>query len=108
MPLREGRDGRGVSPYGILPSLAALPFFALGALLAGSASVEVYEYLTRFMVSLLNAPVTAATGAVLFSFVVLWGMVSERHGWQRVRSVWRAWRGPMPAPSSPSRWRDSC
>jgi hypothetical protein len=73
MPLREGRDGRSVSPYGILPSLAALPFFALGALLAGGASVEVYEYLTRFTVSLLNAPVTAATGAVLFSCVVSLG-----------------------------------
>jgi hypothetical protein len=73
MPLREGRDGRSVSPYGILPSLAALPFFALGALLAGGASVEVYEYLTRFTVSLLNAPVTAATGAILFSFVVSLG-----------------------------------
>ncbi|MGQ9894791.1 MAG: hypothetical protein ACUVSY_13415, partial [Roseiflexus sp.] len=83
MPLREGRDGRGVSPYGILPSLAALPFFALGALLASGASVEVYEYLTRFMVSLLNAPVTAATGAVLFSFVVSLGY-GKRAAWLAV------------------------
>jgi hypothetical protein len=80
MPLREGRDGRRVSPYGILPSLAALPFFTLGALLASGASVEVYEYLTRFTVSLLNAPVTAATGAVLFSFVVSLGY-SRRTAW---------------------------
>ncbi|WP_198136328.1 hypothetical protein [Roseiflexus sp. RS-1] len=80
MPLREGRDGRMVSPYGILPSLAALPFFALGALLAGGASVEVYEYLTRFTVSLLNAPVTAATGAVLFSCVVSLGY-GRRAAW---------------------------
>jgi hypothetical protein len=80
MPLREGRDGRRVSPYGILPSRAALPFFALGALLAGGASVEVYEYLTRFTVSLLNAPVTAATGAVLFSFVVSLGY-GRRAAW---------------------------
>ncbi|MDW8146882.1 MAG: hypothetical protein RMJ48_11435 [Roseiflexaceae bacterium] len=70
MPLREGRDGRKVSPYGILPSLAALPLFALGALLASGAPVEVYEYLTRFSVSLLNAMVTAATGALVFAFVV--------------------------------------
>jgi hypothetical protein len=80
MPLREGRDGRKVSPYGILPSLAALPFFALGALLASGASVEVYEYLTRFTVSLLNAPVTAATGAVLFSCVVSLGY-GRRAAW---------------------------
>jgi hypothetical protein len=80
MPLREGRDGRRVSPYGILPSLAALPFFALGALLASGASVEVYEYLTRFTVSLLNAPVTAATGAVLFSCVVSLGY-GRRAAW---------------------------
>ncbi len=83
MPLREGRDGRWVSPYGILPSLAALPFFALGALLASGASVEVYEYLTRFMVSLLNAPVTAATGAALFSFVVSLGY-GRRAAWLAV------------------------
>jgi len=80
MPLREGRDGRRVSPYGILPSLAALPFFTLGALLASGASVEVYEYLTRFTVSLLNAPVTAATGAVLFSCVVSLGY-GRRAAW---------------------------
>lgn len=70
MPLREGHDGRRFSPYGILPSLAALPFFAVGAILSSGAPVEVYEYLTRFAVSLLNAGATAATGAVLFAFVV--------------------------------------
>ncbi|MFQ3631926.1 hypothetical protein [Roseiflexus sp.] len=80
MPLREGRDGRRVSPYGILPSLAALPFFAAGALLSSGAPVEVYEYLTRFGVSLLNAVVTAATGAILFLFVVAWGY-QRRTAW---------------------------
>lgn len=80
MPLREGRDGRRVSPYGILSSLAALPFFALGALLAAGAPVEVYEYLTRFGVSLLNTPVTAATGAVMFTFVVALGY-GRRAAW---------------------------
>lgn len=80
MPLREGRNGRMFSPYGILPSLAALPFFGAGALLATGASIEVYEYLTRFSVSLLNAPVTAATGALLGGFVRSLGY-SRRAGW---------------------------
>lgn len=80
MPLREGRDGRRFSPYGILPSLAALPFFALGALFASGAPVEVYEYLTRFGVSLLNAVVTAATGAMVFTFVTALGY-GRRAAW---------------------------
>lgn len=80
MPLREGRDGRRFSPYGILPSLAALPCFALGALFSSGAPVEVYEYLTRFGVSLLNAVVTAATGAVLFAFVAALGY-DRRAAW---------------------------
>lgn len=80
MPLREGRDGRRFSPYGILPSLAALPFFAAGALFASGAPVEVYDYLTRFGVSLLNAVVTAATGAMVFAFVAALGY-GRRAAW---------------------------
>lgn len=80
MPLREGHEGRRVSPYGILPSLTALPFFAAGALFANGAPFEVYEYLTRFGVSLLNAIVTAATGAVVFAFVVALGY-GRRAAW---------------------------
>ncbi len=80
MPLREGRHGQMFSPYGMLPSLAALPFFSAGALLAAGAPVEVYEYLTRFGVSLMNAPVTAATGALLGGFVRSLGY-RRRAGW---------------------------
>lgn len=56
------------------------PFFAFGALFSSGAPVEVYEYLTRFGVSLLNAVVTAATGAVLFAFVAALGY-DRRAAW---------------------------
>lgn len=62
--LRPGGDGRGYSPYGILPSLAALPLFALGAL-AAPLGPAAFDYATRFAVTALNAPVTAATAALL-------------------------------------------
>lgn len=70
--LRPGPDGRGYSPYGVLPSLLALPFVALGELAAplGPAAVE---FSARFAVSTLNAPITAATAALLAAWVLRLG-----------------------------------
>ena len=66
---RRGIERRPVSPYGVLPSLLALPFYAVGGLLSGTSAAPIHDYLTRFGVSLLNAPVTALTGALLYVFV---------------------------------------
>lgn len=70
--LRPGPDGRGYSPYGVLPSLLAIPCVALGELAAplGPAAVE---FSARFAVSMLNAPLTAATAAILAAWALRLG-----------------------------------
>lgn len=70
--LRYGPDGRSYSPYGILPSLLALPLFAVGALVAPPDAVG-FDYATRFAVTALNAPVTAATAALLTAWALRLG-----------------------------------
>jgi hypothetical protein len=77
---RRGIGRQPVSPYGVLPSLLALPFYAPGNLLSGTSTGPVHAYLTRFGVSLLNAPVTALTGALLYMFVRRLGH-GRRAGW---------------------------
>jgi hypothetical protein len=62
--LRPGLDGQRYSPYGILPSLLAIPAFGL-VLPALSLGPAAFEYSSRLAVTLLNVPITAATAAVL-------------------------------------------
>ncbi len=61
--LRPGRDGGRYSPYGVLPSLLAVPLHLLGSLVAPAGPPA--DYATRFAVTALNAPLTAATAALL-------------------------------------------
>lgn len=61
--LRPGRDGGRYSPYGVLPSLLAVPLHLLGSLVAPAGPPA--DYATRFAVTALNGPLTAATAALL-------------------------------------------
>ncbi|MCX7859148.1 MAG: hypothetical protein N2385_03590 [Chloroflexus sp.] len=61
--LRPGLDDKGYSPFGVLPSLLAVPFHLLGSLIASSGPR--FDYATRFAVTALNGLLTAATCAVL-------------------------------------------
>lgn len=70
--LRRGIDNRLFSPYGILPSLLALPFFFLGTL-AGSPDTAAFDYATRLAVMATNGPVTAATAALLAAWALRLG-----------------------------------
>ncbi len=70
--LRRGPDGRRYAPYGIVPSLLALPFFWLGAQ-AAAPGTPAFEYTTRLAVSAVNAPVTAATVALLAAWALRLG-----------------------------------
>lgn len=70
--LRRGPDGRRYAPYGIVPSLLALPFFWLGTLMA-APETPAFEYTTRLAVSAVNAPVTAATVALLVAWALRLG-----------------------------------
>jgi 4-amino-4-deoxy-L-arabinose transferase-like glycosyltransferase len=62
--LRPGRDGGRYSPYGILPSLLALPFYAPALLLAPFGQPMV-DYAARLSIALINVLITAATAALL-------------------------------------------
>lgn len=70
--LRPGPGGGRYSPYGVLPSLVALPPHALAGLAAplGAAAAD---YATRFAVTALNGPVTAATAALLAAWALRLG-----------------------------------
>lgn len=70
--LRPGRDGGRYSPYGVLPSLLALPLHAIGGL-ASPLGAPAADYTTRFAVTALNAPVTAATAALLAAWALRLG-----------------------------------
>jgi hypothetical protein len=61
--LRPGRDGRVYSPYGILPSLLAIPLHLLGTLIAPSGLQA--DYASRFTATMLNSLLTAVTCAIL-------------------------------------------
>ncbi len=61
--LRPGRDGNVYSPYGILPSLLAIPLHLLGTMIAPSGLSA--DYASRFAVTMLNGFLTAATCAIL-------------------------------------------
>lgn len=70
--LRPGRDAERYSPYGVLPSLLALPLHLLGASLGG-ADAAARDYSTRFTVTALNGPITAATAALLGAWALRLG-----------------------------------
>jgi hypothetical protein len=61
--LRPGRDGRVYSPYGVLPSLLAIPLHLLGTLIAPSGLQA--DYASRFTTTMLNGLLTAATCTIL-------------------------------------------
>ncbi|PDW04950.1 hypothetical protein [Candidatus Viridilinea mediisalina] len=70
--LRPGRDAERYSPYGVLPSLLALPLHMLGASLGG-ADAAARDYTSRFLVTALNGPITAATAALLAAWALRLG-----------------------------------
>jgi hypothetical protein len=65
------------STYGPGQSLAAVPFYVLGWLLALPFPDDAYAWITRALVGWLNPFVTAATGALLY-LVVIWLGYSRR------------------------------
>lgn len=67
--LRPGRDGGRYSPYGVLPSLLALPLQALGDL-AGGADAGARDYASRLAVTALNGLLTAAAAALLAAWAL--------------------------------------
>ncbi|PDW01105.1 hypothetical protein [Candidatus Chloroploca asiatica] len=75
--LRPGREGQSFSPYGVLPSLLALPLYALGSWFGGSDPAT-SSYTARFAVMMLNGPITAATAAL----IAWWALkLGARHRW---------------------------
>ncbi|RRR76491.1 MAG: hypothetical protein EI684_02935, partial [Candidatus Viridilinea halotolerans] len=74
--LRPGRDGGRYAPYGLLPSLLALPLHGLGAMLGGSEAAA-RDYASRFAVTALNGPLTAATAALLAAWALRLGATHE-------------------------------
>lgn len=80
MPLREGIAGQFFSPYGVLPSLLGVPLYWLGEWLSVGQPASIHAYVTRFVLSALNAPVTALTGAAVLLLVRQRGG-SRRAGW---------------------------
>lgn len=75
--LRPGVEGGRYSPYGILPSLLALPLHALGGL-ASPLGAPAADYASRFAVTALNGPLTAATAALLAAWALRLGAA---RGW---------------------------
>ncbi len=70
--LRKGIENRYYSPYGIMPSIVALPLFYLGTLLEPSGGAA-FEYATRFTVLATNSLVTATTAALLAAWALRLG-----------------------------------
>lgn len=70
--LRGGVGKRNYSPYGILPSLLAMPFFGVGTLAAPPDSAA-FDYSTRLAVAALNGFVTAATAGLLAGWALRLG-----------------------------------
>jgi hypothetical protein len=70
--LRPGRaDGR-YSPYGVLPSLLAMPLHVLGALMGGTEPAA-RDFASRFAVTAMNGLLTAATAALLAAWAMRLG-----------------------------------
>ena len=57
-----------VAPYGILPSLLAIPFYLIGLLVSPNATT--HWDMTHLLVSLCNAPISAGCVALLYR--MLW------------------------------------
>ncbi|GAB4441225.1 MAG: hypothetical protein OHK0015_38280 [Chloroflexi bacterium OHK40] len=74
--LRPGRDGGRYSPYGVLPSLLAMPFQLIGGLLGDDAGQ--WDYASRFAVTALNGFVTAGSAALLAAWAMRLGAMP---GW---------------------------
>lgn len=66
----RGRDGRLYAFTAPLQSLLAVPLYLVGKEVAGAFPPPFYAYFTRFFVLLFNAPVAAATVALLYLFGV--------------------------------------
>jgi len=66
--LTEGVDGRQYAITGPLQSILALPFYGVGRWVSSYFHPAFKGYLTRFFVLLFNAPVHAATAALLCLF----------------------------------------
>ncbi|MFV9505426.1 MAG: phospholipid carrier-dependent glycosyltransferase [Oscillochloridaceae bacterium umkhey_bin13] len=73
--LRPGRDGGRYSPYGVLPSLLAVPFHLVGSWLGGP-DPGANDYTSRFAVTALNGPITAATAALITAWAM--GLGAQR------------------------------
>jgi len=63
-----GRDGRSYSKYGIGQSLATVPLYLLGKVLAPLLPSPTFQYGAKLLVSTFNALMTAATCALLFAW----------------------------------------
>lgn len=80
--LRPGVDDRGYSPFGVLPSLLAIPFHLLGEQIASSGARA--DYATRFTVTALNGLLTASTCAIL----ALWALrLGATKGWVAILAL---------------------
>jgi hypothetical protein len=64
----RGVDGRFYGHTGLLPSIMAVPFYAVGNWVSWGFSPEFQPYLTRFFVGLLDPVVTALTCSLVFLF----------------------------------------
>ncbi len=70
--LRPGRGDGRYSPYGVLPSLLAIPLHVVGSALAGP-DAGARDYASRLAVTALNGPLTAATAALLAAWALRLG-----------------------------------
>ena len=68
--LVEAADGRQYAITGPLQSILALPFYGVGRWASGYFAPAFRSYFTHFFVLLFNAPVHAATAALLYLFGV--------------------------------------
>ncbi len=65
-----------VAPYGILPSLLAIPFYLIGLLVSPNTTTQ--WDMTHLLVSLCNAPISA--GCVAIFYRILWRINIPRSG----------------------------
>ena len=68
--LTEGADGRQYAVTGPLQSILVLPFYSVGRWIGGFFPPAFAGYFTRYFVLLFNAPIHAATAALLYLFGV--------------------------------------
>lgn len=70
----QGVDGKLYSPYGLLPSIGALPLYHVGAVLAFFFPLSYTGFFLRFVMVLLLSPLyTALTVMLLYQAVIMLG-----------------------------------